>query len=120
MTKRQLIEEITHRNPTAKPAFLAEFGNEDLREYLEHLRWVEPPSTTWRAAPDRPPGLAAEDAPHFEMDEPLDKTAPEIDEQLEQEIEEPGEVVAIAADAQDSSTPFAESSSQEEPPSWLF
>jgi hypothetical protein len=37
MTKRQLIDEITMRNPTAKTDFLARFEEADLSAYLEHL-----------------------------------------------------------------------------------
>ena len=37
MSKRQLIDEITMRNPTAKTEFLAEFKEADLGEYLKHL-----------------------------------------------------------------------------------
>jgi hypothetical protein len=37
MTKRELIDEIVTRNPTAKPAFLARFEEADLDEYLDHL-----------------------------------------------------------------------------------
>jgi hypothetical protein len=37
MTKRQLIDEITMRNPTAKTDFLARFEEADLGAYLEHL-----------------------------------------------------------------------------------
>jgi len=44
MTKRDLIDRIIHLNPTAEPAFLARFDDADLAEYLEHLRWVVPPS----------------------------------------------------------------------------
>ena len=43
MTKRQLIDEITHLNPTAGAAFLADFEDSDLAEYLEHLQWVASP-----------------------------------------------------------------------------
>ena len=57
MTKRELIDEITHLNPTATPAFLAPFEDGDLAEYLEHLRWVVPPSGPWVAVePAQPPG----------------------------------------------------------------
>ena len=42
MTKRELIDQITVLNPSARPAFLADFADEDLAEYLQHLRWVVP------------------------------------------------------------------------------
>lgn len=44
MTKRELIDEITHLNPTATPGFLAGFEVPDLAEYLEHLKWTHPPA----------------------------------------------------------------------------
>jgi hypothetical protein len=37
MTKRELIDEITMRNPTAKPEFLSSFAEADLGAYLDHL-----------------------------------------------------------------------------------
>lgn len=37
MTKRQLVDEITMRNPTAKADFLARFEEADLGAYLNHL-----------------------------------------------------------------------------------
>ena len=43
MTKRELIDRIMQLNPTATPAFLAKFDEDDLAEYLTHLRWVVAP-----------------------------------------------------------------------------
>ena len=37
MTKRELIECICEINKSAKPEFLADFSEEDLKDYLEHL-----------------------------------------------------------------------------------
>ena len=37
MSKRELIECICEINKTAKPEFLAEFSEEELSAYLEHL-----------------------------------------------------------------------------------
>ena len=37
MGKRELIDCICEINKTAKPEFLARFGEEDLNAYLEHL-----------------------------------------------------------------------------------
>jgi len=37
MTKRQLIDDIRRYNPTAQPHFLAQFDDEALRQYLDHL-----------------------------------------------------------------------------------
>jgi len=38
MTKRQLIDEIRHYNITATPAFLLQFDEFALRQYLENLQ----------------------------------------------------------------------------------
>jgi hypothetical protein len=38
MNKRQLIEGIREINDTAQPEFLAQFDDEALRQYLEHLQ----------------------------------------------------------------------------------
>jgi len=37
MTKRQLIDDILRYNPTAQPQFLAQFEDDALKQYLEHL-----------------------------------------------------------------------------------
>ena len=37
MTKRQLIDDIRRYNTTAQPQFLAQFDDEALQQYLEHL-----------------------------------------------------------------------------------
>ena len=62
MTKRELIDEITHLNPTAGADFLASFDDADLCEYLLHLKWVVPPAGPTYAAQTRP----AAEAPLFE------------------------------------------------------
>lgn len=49
MTKRELIDQITRLNPTAMPAFLADFKDGDLAEYLKHLRWASAPQVAFRA-----------------------------------------------------------------------
>ena len=46
MTKRQLVDEIVAINRTAKPAFLARFDDEDLEDYLSHLRTAQGPRLT--------------------------------------------------------------------------
>ncbi|MCJ7544377.1 MAG: hypothetical protein MUP47_07410 [Phycisphaerae bacterium] len=43
MTKRELIDHILNENQTAEPAFLAQFSDEQLREYLTHLEWLKQP-----------------------------------------------------------------------------
>ena len=106
MTKRQLIEEITHRNPTAKPAFLAAFGDEDLAEYLQHLRWVDQPPNTWGTSGTAPsPTLQAADASasRAEAEPPAVADWPADDDQADQ-----------------TPAPVAEDSSQEDAPVWLF
>jgi len=37
MSKRELIDYICQINKTAKPEFLADFSEEDLSSYLDHL-----------------------------------------------------------------------------------
>ena len=37
MNKRQLIEDIRKHNITAQPSFLAQFDEDALRQYLDHL-----------------------------------------------------------------------------------
>jgi hypothetical protein len=43
MTKRELIDQILQENETAEPGFLAQFSDEQLREYLTHLKWLKQP-----------------------------------------------------------------------------
>jgi hypothetical protein len=43
MTKRELIDQILTENPTAEPAFLAQFTDKQLRDYLAHLKQVKQP-----------------------------------------------------------------------------
>lgn len=43
MTKRELIDQILHDNPTAEPGFLAQFSDEQLREYLRQLKSLRQP-----------------------------------------------------------------------------
>ncbi len=43
MTKRQLIDEILEINHGAEPAFLAQFEDMELTEYLEHLVTTKEP-----------------------------------------------------------------------------
>ena len=43
MTKRQLIDEIVGINRTAEPRFLARFDDEELGQYLDHLRRAQTP-----------------------------------------------------------------------------
>jgi hypothetical protein len=38
MSKRELIDRICEINKTAKAEFLATFSEEELRNYLEHLK----------------------------------------------------------------------------------
>jgi hypothetical protein len=43
MTKRQIIDEIMVFNRSAEPEFLSRFSDEELSEYLEHLRVLRIP-----------------------------------------------------------------------------
>ncbi|MHC4715881.1 MAG: hypothetical protein ACYS5V_02850 [Planctomycetota bacterium] len=57
MTKRELIDQITHLNASATPAFLAEFEASELGAYLQRLQRValhRPTSDSARPASDKP------------------------------------------------------------------
>lgn len=41
MTKRETIDRIVVRNPSAKPEFLAEFTPQELRDYLRQLESLD-------------------------------------------------------------------------------
>ena len=41
MTKRDAIDRIMRRNPSAKPEFLAEFSDQDLHDYLDQLESLD-------------------------------------------------------------------------------
>ncbi len=41
MTKRQLIDDIRKINLTVQPQFLAQFDDEALKQYLEHLEGAQ-------------------------------------------------------------------------------
>jgi len=99
MTKRQLIDEIVHLNPSAGAAFLAEFEDSDLAEYLEHLHWVASP-------PAQPTRLAE---PVHSADDLAALTGPPS--------EEP---VAAAVGAAREPSSFAELSPEEDSQTWLF
>ena len=114
MTKRQLIEEITDLNPTAKPSFLAEFGDQDLAEYLRHLRWVCPPRRSlyevrrWSPRPRQ-----ASDSPPQEVPA---STSPPAGQAAGPD--EPAR--ADSGRYEKTASPFAEDSSREDSPAWLF
>jgi flagellar biosynthesis/type III secretory pathway chaperone len=44
MSKRELIDRIRLFNPTAASTFLAQFGEGDLTQYLQHLVDTTPPT----------------------------------------------------------------------------
>jgi hypothetical protein len=115
MTKRELIDEITHLNPTARPDFLAEFGDEDLAEYLEHLKWLDEPALAQASAASRPDGST--DPPPGEADPP---SAPPSAEVVEED-QTPKEPLAVAAgQAEQDPSPFAKHDAQEDSQTWLF
>jgi len=41
MTKTELIDAVRELNPTASPEFLAQFREDQLQEYFEHLLTVD-------------------------------------------------------------------------------
>jgi hypothetical protein len=41
MCKQELIDAICEINKSAKPEFLADFSEEDLRSYLDHLMGLD-------------------------------------------------------------------------------
>ena len=51
MTKRELIDEISHLNATAVPAFLADFDVPDLDMYLQRLKRIQTPPLPAATAP---------------------------------------------------------------------
>lgn len=99
MTKRQLIDEIVHLNPTAGAAFLAEFEDSDLAEYLQHLHWVASP-------PAQPTRLAE---PVHSADDLGPLTGPPSEE-----------TVAAAVGAAQGPSSFAQQSPEEDSQTWLF
>lgn len=89
MTKRELIDQILTENGTAEPGFLAQFSDEQLHEYLTHLKWLKQPRLRGDASRfDRyfrsvssaasPPAhwRAARDAQEPSPDEAMDLSAP--------------------------------------------
>ncbi|MAV54481.1 MAG: hypothetical protein CMJ28_00825 [Phycisphaerae bacterium] len=52
-TKERLVLEILERNPSASADWLKAFNVDELKEYLEHLRWSSGPRDEgWCAARD--------------------------------------------------------------------
>ena len=49
MTKREMIDDILSINISAEPRFLARFADDQLFEYLTHLRVLAKPRLTGRA-----------------------------------------------------------------------
>ena len=99
MTKRQLIDEIICINKTADPAFLANFSDEELQEYLSHLRrFASPlapragrrrstsatlanPSASWASRPAPQPQPLRVDDPDADEDDPPRVTLSSQDDQ---------------------------------------
>ncbi len=50
MTKREIIDRIMRLNRTARPEFLADFDEDDLRAYMQHLEAVTEAANTTGAA----------------------------------------------------------------------
>jgi hypothetical protein len=57
MTKRQLIDDIRRYNTTAQPQFLAQFDDEALKQYLEHLEQARAKHTRQAAFVPKGPKL---------------------------------------------------------------
>lgn len=77
MTKRQLIDEILEINRSARPAFLAQFNDEQLNAYLAHLHAAHGPAAAPPCRPERDAGVALADArrhPGGRLDEPPPRT----------------------------------------------
>jgi outer membrane biosynthesis protein TonB len=139
MTKRQLIQEIMLLNPTARPDFLARFGDRDLEEYLRHLRWVLPAAPADdRRREERTPAPTADLAAPVEDAEPAEPVllpggresqAPESqtpdsasapEAAPTRPADEPVAVGVAADDQQPSPSSFAEDQEAEQPQSWLY
>ena len=132
MTKRQLIDEIVAINHSAAPAFLAEFEDTQLTEYLGHLRLVGTPRLTgnsqrydkyFRNCPTIPSDGPAEttveqpDPDFCDLDD-ADRADQAADAETSEAEPEPVGVTAGAHDAEKSDTPFAKADDDSE--SWLF
>jgi hypothetical protein len=102
MTKRQLIDEILAVNRSAEPAFLAQFGDQQLEEYLQHLRTaLSPRPLEARQCPGRPAEPAVGAARAAVMPEPA-AVAPTATLQAEP----PAERWAAPAGARHPATPL--------------
>ncbi len=84
MTKRQLIDEILTLNKTAKPAFLARFGPDDLEEYLRHLLGVNRPVLCGNAGRYQKYFVSCPDVQP--LDAPASAAAPEVTAAHEAEL----------------------------------
>ncbi len=130
MTKRQLIDDIVAINHSAQPEFLAQFQDQELTEYLEHLALLRQP---------RPHADPHSFDRYFEQAQPIPQdsaiqiepvtTVPaapgaleydEYDDDEEIEAAPDTQPVAVAASSPDEEvqTPFAET--EEDSESWLF
>ena len=116
MTKRELIEEITGLNPTAKPAFLAEFAEADLAEYLQHLCWARQRCRQRQAGGTL--GVTAAVASRGE--EGMPDTSQSGRKRPSAQPAQTPQPVAVAAEEEPSALPFAEDSSREELQAWLY
>ena len=132
MTKRQLIDEIIAINRSAAPAFLAEFEDAQLSEYLGHLRLVGTPRLT---GDSQRYAKYFKNCPTIPADEPAethqqnsDASAPDLEESDRPEHtsaaepteadQEPVAVTAGASDTEEMQTSSAKADDDSE--SWLF
>ncbi len=64
MSKRETIERILARNPSARPEFLAEFSLDDLSDYLRQLESVSAAPSAACPSADRPAAARSSAAGH--------------------------------------------------------
>ena len=110
MTKRQLIDEIVSMNQTADPEFLSQFKDQELDNYLEHLRFARKP----RLSGDRHRYDKYFESPTVKRSKSADKTENAQKPPPEEDI------AAAAAKAMDDKDepPFANGKDNAE--TWLF
>lgn len=146
MTKRQLIDQIVQINHTAHPGFLATFGDEDLKDYFDHLRLTRQPrllsdpgryekyfepavatatethqsESSWRRSsdsrPDSPVDLYADDLSHSYEPVSEDGLAGDPADVFEDALELKDESLAVTSTIE--KAPLAEA--DEDTEAWLF
>jgi hypothetical protein len=114
MTKRELVAAITDLNPTAQPAFLAKFQEQDLAQYLEHLAWVAQGAAPQRMAVDAPP--PTDDSPACIQDElPAASTAAAVECEPAMQMSAPAAQGVVAESEYQPAETSAEAEDQSQP-----